>query len=67
MVSINSSALAEAEYDDDTGDLRITFRDGSVYTYWNVPRVIYDTLVSTASPGSFYNRDIRNDYDFTYG
>jgi len=65
MPSLSSKAIREVEYDPGSGTLAVFFNDGSVYSYFNVPQVVYETLLRAGSPGSFFNRDVRNDYQWT--
>lgn len=57
--SINSSNIASAGYDDQTCTLEIEFHNGGIYQYFDVPRSIYDQLVSAGSSGSFFHQQIR--------
>jgi hypothetical protein len=47
------------------GDLHIDFTDGTSYTYHNVSPLVYANLLRALSKGWFFNRYIRNNYDFT--
>ena len=51
-----SSHLAEMRYVEQVEDLFITFRDGSVYLYRNVPRQTVRQLGLASSPGAYLNR-----------
>ena len=48
-----------------TGDLLIEFTDGTSYTYHEVSPLVYANLSRAISKGWFYNKNIRNRYDFT--
>ena len=63
MVSTpNSSCFSSVGYDD--GTLYVTFRDsGSVYSYEDVPRYVYNELWDASSMGSYYNSDIKGYYE----
>lgn len=65
MPSLNSSNISSAEYDDETGVMTITFASGSTYSYSGVPKSTYEALCSSPSPGSFFARQIRNQYAAT--
>jgi lysyl-tRNA synthetase, class II len=60
--SLNSSALSSAQYDDETRELELTFSSGQTYTYHDVPKDVYDGLVSSSSPGRYYNEAIKDIY-----
>jgi KTSC domain len=59
---LRSSALASAQYDDQTEELTLTFVSGRSYTYENVPEDIYEKLLQSSSPGSFYAFNIKDQY-----
>jgi KTSC domain len=59
---LRSSALASAQYDDQTEELTLTFVSGWSYTYENVPEEIYERLLSDRSPGRFYMAYIKDQY-----
>lgn len=60
--SLNSSVLSMAEYDDEAQTLDLTFTSGRTYTYHDVPKDVYDGLVSSSSPGRYYNEAIKDIY-----
>jgi lysyl-tRNA synthetase, class II len=60
--SLNSSVLSMAEYDDEAQTLDLTFNSGRTYTYHDVPKDVYDGLVSSSSPGQYYNSQIKDIY-----
>lgn len=51
-----SSNLHSAGYDDDSKTLEIKFKNGSVYSYTGVPRVMYEGIFKAESPGGFVQR-----------
>jgi KTSC domain len=59
---MRSSALASAQYDDQTEELTLTFVSGRSYTYENVPEDIYEQLTQSSSPGTFYALYIKDQY-----
>lgn len=61
---VSSSNIASIGYDNDTETLEIEFIGGSLYEYRNVPLVIYENLMSAASYGSFFNREISKTYPY---
>ena len=63
MPYLRSSAIRRAEYNDVTRTLTLWFVDsGGPYYYYNVPRNIFDGLLSARSPGTYYNLYIRDQY-----
>lgn len=45
--------MAAAAYNGELRELRVEFRDGSRYAYYDVDEEVYDTLVTSYSPGSY--------------
>ena len=58
-VPIDSTVLASAQYDVTESILRLEFRSGAIYLYFNVPASIYQDLLAANSKGSFFSRHIR--------
>ena len=56
---LNSSNIASAGYDDASQTLEIEFHNGGIYQYFDVPRTIFDQLVTAASPGGYFHQQIR--------
>ena len=50
------------KYDDDSGELDITFTSGKTYRYLNVPPEVYDGLLDAGSKGEFFNQNIKDDF-----
>jgi hypothetical protein len=65
VTTTSSTALTDVDYDEDTRELTITFRDGSSYTYHGVPADVYSRLLDDSSKGWNFNTFIRNGYAFT--
>ena len=63
-MAVSSSNIAAAGYDDEKQTLRITFHSGRSYEYHKVPRIVFDNLLSADSAGQYFNRNIRDIYDF---
>lgn len=58
----HSGHVAAASYDDVGQVLTIEFSDGGRYGYANAPRSLYDGLVESVSPGSYFHRQIKGRY-----
>jgi hypothetical protein len=58
-VSLQSSAIASADYNPATKDLDITFVQGGTYTFYGVPRDVFVGLINAPSAGGYYNARIR--------
>ena len=62
--SVNSSNLSSVGYDASTETLEIEFKNGTIYTYSNVPQFEYDRLMEAGSHGSYFSANIRNRYPY---
>ena len=60
--NLSSSLIARIVHDDAERTLRICFRHGPAYVYFDVPPHEYDSLKTAASPGRHYNRCIKGRY-----
>lgn len=65
MTYVDSSNIEAIGYDDNTQELHVQFLSGGYYIYHDVPRQIFDNLMSAPSKGSFLNREIKRVYQFT--
>jgi len=54
------SNIADFEYKQQV--LKVTFLDGNVYEYFDVPRTIYTKFLNADSPGRFARRHIFNEF-----
>jgi len=62
--AVNSSVIRALGYDDRSKVLEVEFHTNRIYQYFGVPLAVYDDLLNAPSIGEFYNRQIRNEYDF---
>jgi KTSC domain-containing protein len=62
MPQVESSMMTFVKYDDDAGELDITFRSGKTYRYLEVPAEVYDGLLEADSKGEFFNDNIKDDF-----
>ena len=62
-MKVESSHIDDVEWED--GKLLVTFKDGSVYEYSDVPIGVYQELLGAESIGKFFYTEIRNRFDFT--
>lgn len=60
---LNSKHLKSADYDDDTETLLIGFTSGHNYEYENVPREVYDELMESPTPGDYFRKRIKPEYE----
>jgi KTSC domain len=59
VIAVESTTLAALAYDDVRGILQLEFRSRGVYSYFGVPRPVYEALLAATSKGSYFNRAIR--------
>jgi hypothetical protein len=64
MPIVSSSAIQEIEFDELTHRLQITFTSGKTYTYYGVPRSVYERFLQAPSKGTFFNDYIKDQYSF---
>lgn len=62
---VDSTCLSSVGYDEILDDLEVEFRDGRVYTYHNVSGHQFSRMLSSPSPGWYFNKYIRDNYSFT--
>lgn len=59
MKVVNSSNITHVGYEADKHVLHVTFSSGKTYYYSDVPQRLYEGLISTYNPGSYFARNIR--------
>lgn len=59
VIVLQSSAIASASYDDQTKSMSITFTNGRVYDFPNVPEDVFDGLAEAPSAGRYYMENIK--------
>jgi DnaJ-class molecular chaperone len=60
--TLSTSVIKDFEYQAQT--LKVTFTDGSVYEYFDVPKNTYVKMVNADSPGRFAKRHIYGSFVF---
>lgn len=61
---VESRSLASVGYDAKARVLVVEFRDGGLYRYREVPREVFDGLMTAASKGRYFLERIRGKYDY---
>ena len=61
-VPVDSSLLLWAAYSPQQHRLRLKFRSGEIYDYFDVPAQIYADLLTAESKGRYFNQHIRHLY-----
>ena len=63
MPYLNSSAIRQVEYDQNTRQMQIWFTQGGhAYNFCGVPASVYEGLIGASSAGTYYDRYIRDKY-----
>ena len=66
VVLLDSSVLTSAAYDEHTHTLRLTFTDGDVYDYEDMPDYLFAVLIRADSAGSVFNEAIKPNFKATF-
>lgn len=61
---ILSSNIKKTEYDTETKKMSVTFNNGAMYEYEDVPHQIYTRFRMSESQGKFFTTDISRKYKF---
>ena len=60
MVTVKSSQLDAAGYDEEKHELYVEFSSGKIYKYYDVPKKVFEKLIGPLnSAGSYFYSDIR--------
>ena len=65
MLRVSSSAIRLIDYNAQTAALRIIFHETGSYTFYAVPKSVYEALLYAPSKGRFFNDHIRDRYPFS--
>ena len=63
-VEIQSSNITSASYDSESENLKITFKNGSIYEYTKVPWQVFTKFRLSQSQGKFFSEHIKSVYTF---
>ena len=62
---VSSSHVAEIGYDPTSMTLEVSFLDGSVYQYFDVPDAVHQELMRATSIGKFLHANIQRSYRYS--
>ncbi len=67
MFVVSSSNIARVGHDVQSQTLRIEFRDGATYEYFDVPEHIFQGLLNPpgGSVGQFFNQNVKGHYRYS--
>lgn len=60
----NSSQVDSIEYFADDKKMRVVFKTGATYDYFNVPKDVYERAEQAESIGKFINSEIKGKYEY---
>ena len=63
--NIDSSCIDHIDYDSETLDMSIGFKQGNIYAYKNVPNSVFEGLMNAKSKGKYFHENIKNKYNST--
>lgn len=63
--SVQSSNIASIGYDENSATLEIEFLNGGVYQYFDVPKNVYDEIMSASSHGQYLAQNIKGRFRFS--
>jgi hypothetical protein len=63
-VEIRSSNLKSASYDTESKILTVTFNNGSIYEYYELPWEVFTKFRMSDSQGKFFNAEISKKYKY---
>ena len=63
-IPVASSNIASVGYDAEKQILEMEFHHGAIYQYFDVPKEVYDGLMSAGSIGSYFMHNIKNKYQY---
>jgi hypothetical protein len=64
FVEVDSSMISKVFYNQKTSCLFVVFKNGSIYSYMNVPKFLYEELLSAESVGKFFSEYIKKVFTF---
>lgn len=62
--NVSSTVIDKIAYDADRRLLHLTFVSARTYVYEGVPTDTYEALLNAESQGSYFNRNIRDTYEY---
>lgn len=62
---VQSSTLRSAGYNEENGDMHVTFKDGGSYIYHDVPPEVHQAFMMAGSKGNFLHHQVKNRFEFT--
>jgi hypothetical protein len=64
MVQIESEAIDEISYDTERSTMFVRFAHGDWYSYFAVPKHVYEEFLAAESHGRFFHEHVRDRFPF---
>lgn len=62
MKDVESSNIRSMGYNSEVKQLRVVFTNGGIFQYKEIPKEVYEEMMASKSIGSFFSKNIRNNY-----
>lgn len=59
-----SSNISRFSYDEQSQVLKVEFKNGSVYDYFDVPEHVFDSMKSAQSKGQYLAQQVKGSYRY---
>lgn len=63
-INVSSTNLSRVRYDDSRNTLAVEFQGGRVYQFFDVPKQVFEGLLSAESHGKFFHEQIKGHYRY---
>jgi hypothetical protein len=60
-----SSNIAQFAYDEDSQVLKVEFKNGSVYDYFDIPEHIFQAMRNAPSKGQYLAQEVKGRYRYS--
>lgn len=64
LETVESDVIHAIGYDPELQILEIIFNNGSIYQYRGVPRDVFDQIMRADSKGSYFQNNIRDEFEY---
>lgn len=65
MHPVSSSNVAAVGHDEEENILAVNFLNGTTYHYFNVPKSVFDAMLTSESVGKYLNMVVKPQFDYT--
>lgn len=64
FIPVDSTTLEQIAYDPNQRLLCLQFHNNAAYSYFDVPRIVFEELLAAISKGLYFNRSIRGRFRY---